>query len=103
MDSRSLHDLTFDQMEVLLTSEGLRPLHAPTLWNTLQYRSLADPLSREDLAPPLRRWLEASLGSGAWKLDVPPLNLDVPSGDGLTRKSLFKIGYNQEIETVIMG
>ena len=103
MDSRSLHDLTFDQMEALLTSEGLRPLHAKTLWNTLQYRSLTDPLSREDLAPPLRRWLEAALGSGAWKLDVPPLNLDVPSSDGLTRKSLLKLADNQEIETVIMG
>jgi 23S rRNA (adenine2503-C2)-methyltransferase len=103
MNSQSLHDLTFDQMTALLVSEGLASLHAKTLWSTLHFRSLADPLSREDLSPPLRRWLVSNLGSGTWTLDVPPLNLDVPSGDGLTRKSLLKLTDNQEIETVIMS
>jgi 23S rRNA (adenine2503-C2)-methyltransferase len=99
----SLHDLTFDQLVRLLTEEGLRPAHAKTLWNTLQFRSLADPLSRDDLAPPLRRWLAAVLGSGAWTLDAPGIASDIPSGDGLTRKTLLKLADGQEIETVIMG
>ncbi|MBL9133219.1 MAG: 23S rRNA (adenine(2503)-C(2))-methyltransferase RlmN [Verrucomicrobiaceae bacterium] len=99
----SLHDLTFDQLTRLLTEEGLRPAHAKTLWNTLQFRSLVDPLSRDDLAPPLRRWLAAVLGSGAWTLDAPGIASDIPSGDGLTRKTLLKLADGQEIETVIMG
>ena len=103
MNTHSLHDLTFDQMEALLVSAGLRPLHAKTLWNALQYHSLTDPLSRLELAPPLRRWLEGSVNSGTWKLDVLPVSSDVRSSDGLTQKSLLKLADNQEIETVIMG
>lgn len=98
----SLHDLTFDQVTRLLTEEGLRPAHAKTLWNTLQYRSMTDPLARPDLAPPLRRWLEQAL-SGGWTLDTPAVTSDVPSSDGLTRKALLKLTDAQEIETVIMG
>lgn len=99
----SLHDLTFSQLSRLVTEEGLRPAHAKTLWNTLQFRSLAEPLGRADLPPPLRRWLEAALASGAWTLDVPGIASDIPSSDGLTRKSLLKLTDGQEIETVIMG
>lgn len=100
---RSLHDLTFDQLREVLVAEGLRPAHTGMLWNSLHYRAMADPLAREDLAPPLRRWLTQVLGDGSWTLDLPPASLDTPSGDGLTRKFLLKLADSQEIETVIMG
>lgn len=41
---RSLHDLTFDQLRELIVAEGLRPAHAGTLWNTLHFKAMADPL-----------------------------------------------------------
>lgn len=100
---RSFHDLTFDQLREALVEAGLRPAHAGTLWNSLHYRAMADPLAREDLAPPLRRWLAQVLAEGSWTLDVPPSTLDTPSADGLTRKFLLKLADAQEIETVIMG
>ena len=100
---RSLHDLTFDQLRELIVAEGLRPAHAGTLWNTLHFKAMADPLSREDLAPPLRKWLTQVLGDGSWMLDVPPVSSDTPSGDGLTHKFLLRMTDAQEIETVIMG
>ena len=52
---RSLHDLTFDQLREEIVAAGLRPAHAGTLWNTLHFKALADPLAREDLLPPLRK------------------------------------------------
>lgn len=55
--SRSFHDLTFDRLRDVLMAAGLRPAHAGTLWNTLQFRAMTDPLARDDLAPPLRKWL----------------------------------------------
>lgn len=100
---RSLHDLTFDQLREVLVADGLRPAHASTLWNSLHYRAMADPLAREDLAPPLRKWLTRILSDGSWMLDLPPASSDTPSSDGLTRKFLLRLADSQEIETVIMG
>lgn len=99
----SLHDLTYDQLTAVLVGDGLRPAHGKTLWNELQFRSSTDPLSRPDLPPPLRRWLESRLESGEWTLDTPDVSSDIPSSDDLTRKCLLKLTDGQEIETVIMG
>lgn len=100
---RSFHDLTYDQLREVLVSAGLRPAHTGTLWNTLHFRAMADPLAREDLAPPLRKWLTQVLADGSWMLDVPPVSVDTPSSDGLTHKFLLRMADAQEIETVIMG
>lgn len=101
--SRSFHDLTFDRLRDVLMAAGLRPAHAGTLWNTLQFRAMTDPLARDDLAPPLRKWLAQVLTDGSWTLDVPPVSSDTPSSDGLTHKFLLRMCDAQEIETVIMG
>lgn len=100
---QSFHDLTFDQLREVIVTAGLRPAHAGTLWNTLHFKAMADPLSREDLLPPLRKWLTQVLSDGSWTLDVPPVSLDTPSSDGLTHKFLLRMADAQEIETVIMG
>ena len=100
---QSLHDLTFDQLREVIVAAGLRPAHAGTLWNTLHFKAMADPLAREDLLPPLRKWLTQVLSDGSWMLDVPPVSLDTPSSDGLTHKFLLRMADAQEIETVIMG
>ena len=99
----SLHDLTHAQLTEVLTSAGLPAAHVKTLWNSLHFRSMIDPLAREDLSPPLRRWLERAAAEKTWQLDVLPVASDIPSSDGLTRKALLKLADGQEIETVIMG
>jgi len=97
-----LHDLTFDELRALLTADGLKPAHAATLWNSLHFKADTDQLGRTDFLPPLRKWLEAHLGSDC-QTDVLPIATQTPSSDGLTRKYLLKLHDSQEIETVIMG
>ena len=46
---------TYDQLTAVLVGDGLRPAHAKTLWNELQFRSSTAPLARADISPPLRR------------------------------------------------
>ncbi len=98
----SLHDLTFDELRERIVRDGLRPAHSARLWNALHLRADADLLERTDFLPPLRRWLEANLGT-EFHLDVLPIATQTPSGDGLTRKYLLKLQDGQEIETVVMG
>lgn len=98
----SLHDLDFDELRARLVADGLRPAHAATLWNALQFRAETDPAARPDLPPPLLRWLQAGFG-GELTLDLPSVASLVPSGDGLTRKYLLRLTDGQEIETVVMG
>ncbi|MBK8092122.1 MAG: 23S rRNA (adenine(2503)-C(2))-methyltransferase RlmN [Verrucomicrobiaceae bacterium] len=99
----SLHDLTHAQLAAVIAEAGLAAVHGKALWNTLHFRSMAEPLQRADLSPPLRRWLERVLGENEWSLDVLPIASDIPSSDGLTRKALLRLTDGQEIETVIMG
>jgi 23S rRNA (adenine2503-C2)-methyltransferase len=98
----SLHDLTFDELRERIVRDGLRPAHSARLWNALHHRADTDLLERTDLLPPLRKWLEANLGT-EFHLDVLPIATQTPSGDGLTRKYLLKLQDGQEIETVVMG
>jgi len=97
-----LHELGFDELRARLAADGLRPAHAATLWNALQYRAQTDLLAREDFPPPLRRWLEWRLGVECL-LDMPEVSSHTPSSDGLTDKFLLRLQDGQEIETVVMG
>lgn len=103
----SLHDLTFDELGRLLADDGLRPVHAGTLWNALHFRAETDLLARaerEDWVPPLRRWLMEKTGpEGDYFIDHLAISSHIPSGDGLTQKYLLRLQDGQEIETVIMG
>ncbi len=107
----SLHDLTFTRLEKTLTADGLRPVHARSLWRAL-YRdgvAAADELAAHaDFLPPLQRWVRKHAlangeGAAGWTLDRPAAVDDIPSGDGLTRKFLLRLADGQTVETVLMA
>lgn len=97
-----LHDLTFEELSALLLREGISPAHTSALWYALHFRADVDLRAREDLSPPLRRWLLRELDQ-TLQTDVLPIAVETPSGDGLTQKFLLRLRDGQEIETVIMG
>ncbi len=98
----SLLDLRFEQMQARLAADGLRPIHARTLWKVL-YRELdVAPQLREALSPPLARWLRDHWG-GTVNLTTATISEQLRSSDGMTRKLLLRLRDGQEIETVVMG
>lgn len=100
---RSLHDLGFSEVENVLAASGLNPHHAKALWRALHRDGELDLHSR-DFSPPLKRWVEESVGQGKeYFLDAPELVDEIRSSDGLTRKFLLKLRDGQTIETVLMG
>ncbi|MCW5557131.1 MAG: 23S rRNA (adenine(2503)-C(2))-methyltransferase RlmN [Verrucomicrobiae bacterium] len=100
-EAASLHDLDYDQIAARLAADGLRPAHALPLWRSL-YRELAPDPRSPGHPPPLRRWLDARLGSGM-HCDVPAISAHTASADGVTDKLLLRLGDRQEVETVVMG
>ncbi len=103
----SLFDLPFLELERTLVTAGLHASHARPLWRAL-YRGLAtapDFAGASDFLPPLRRWLGSNLhpAVGGYTLDVPAPADEIPSGDGLTRKFLLRLGDGQTVETVLMA
>lgn len=100
---QSLHDLGFTAVEDALAADGLNPHHAKALWRALHREGELD-LGSRDLSPPLKRWVEESVGAGkAFFLDAPEVVDEIRSSDGLTRKFLLKLRDGQTIETVLMG
>ena len=100
----SLYDLTFDALTGLLRTDGLNPVHARPLWRAL-HREAAIRLDAEtqpDFVTPLRRWLDGPAGSRS-ELDLPGVQADIASSDGLTRKFLLRLADGQTIETVLMA
>ena len=98
----SLHDLTFSALEERM--EGLRPVHALTLWKAMHRQQEQPLLERTDFLPPLRRWVAEHCGpSGALRLDAPEISTTIHSSDGLTKKFLLRLSDGQTIETVLMG
>jgi 23S rRNA (adenine2503-C2)-methyltransferase len=99
---RSLHDITFVELERELVAADLRPAHARTLWQAL-YRD-ADLAERTAAIPPLHRWLTENLGTNRrFHADLPATVADTSSSDGHTRKFLLRLSDGQTIETVLMG
>ncbi len=100
---KSLHDLGFSEIEETLAACGVIPHHAKALWRALHREDAAD-LTEQPFLPPLKRWLEAHVGSGkTFFLDAPEVVDEILSSDGLTRKFLLRLGDGQVIETVLMG
>ncbi|MGA0845760.1 MAG: hypothetical protein ACO3RV_04400, partial [Luteolibacter sp.] len=104
-EAKSIHDLGLLEIERLLESDGVNPHHAKSLWRAL-YRD--DNLSESNyrILPPLRRWLDRSIGYSQdhpWTLDTPECVDEIHSHDGLTRKFLLRLADGQVIETVLMG
>ncbi len=91
-------------------ADGLRPVHAKTLWQALHLWT-EEPLStREDFLPPLRRWVAENVKTDATEIprahffpERPAVAADTASSDGLTRKFLLRLDDDQTIETVLMG
>lgn len=102
MELVSLYDLSFGGLRDLLVASGVNPVHAVALWRVL-YRDLeSEPQHREDLSPPLRKWLREAWGKTIG-LNVVSVKDRVESRDGVTRKLLLDLEDQQEIETVVMG
>lgn len=98
----SLLDLTFPALEAEMGAAGVRPAHTRTLWRAL-HRGPQPGLPLAAFQPPLRRWVDARLAEATPALDLPEVEADVPSSDGLTRKFLLRLRDGQTIETVLMG
>jgi 23S rRNA (adenine2503-C2)-methyltransferase len=98
----SLYDLTFAQMRSQLVADGLKPLHAESLWKILYARLEPDPATVEEVAPPLKRWLKRHWGA-AFEGHKAEVCERLSSSDGQTRKTLLKLADGQIIETVVMG
>jgi 23S rRNA (adenine2503-C2)-methyltransferase len=100
---RSLHDLSFPELAEVLAADGVIAHHVKPLWRAIHRDGELDLASREFL-PPLKRWVDDSVGEGkAFFLDAPTVVDEIRSSDGLTRKFLLRLGDGQTIETVLMG
>jgi len=100
---RSLHDLGFSELAVVLAAGGVIPHHAKTLWRVLHRDGELD-LAARDFLPPLKRWIDLNVGPAKpFFLDAPETVDEIRSSDGLTRKFLLRLQDGQTIETVLMG
>jgi 23S rRNA (adenine2503-C2)-methyltransferase len=98
-----LYELSFAALETELSSAGVRPAHARTLWRAL-HREGGDIAGREDFLPPLRKWVRERIGGdGGFHAGLPPVASEMASSDGLTRKFLLSLEDGQTVETVLMG
>jgi len=99
----SLHDLDLPALRETFAADGVNPQHAALLWRALHRDGVTD-LNSCDFLPPLRRWVDQSVGEGKlYSLDTPELVEEIPSRDGLTRKFLLRLDDGQTIETVLMA
>ncbi len=96
---RTLHDLTFSALQAELAKAGLRPAHTMTLWGALHREAATNLSARKDFLPPLQRWV----ASAPHALEIPTVDSETASSDGLTRKFLLRLDDGQTVETVIMG
>jgi 23S rRNA (adenine2503-C2)-methyltransferase len=100
---RSLHDLSYSELVEVLAAGGVIRHHVRALWRAV-HRDCELDLASRDFLPPLRRWVDESVGEGkAYFLDAPEVVDEIRSSDGLTRKFLLKLRDGQTIETVLMG
>jgi len=99
----SLHDLGFSEFTAALAEGGVIGYHAKSLWRVIHRDGEVDLTSR-DFLPPLRRWIDQSVGPGKpFFLDAPECVEEIHSRDGLTHKFLLRLADGQTVETVLMG
>jgi 23S rRNA (adenine2503-C2)-methyltransferase len=95
--TKSLYDLTFDQLQSLLADWGQPSFRAKQIWDWL-YVHLVDTCdAMTNLPRSLRERLAAELSLGR----LTP-KIDLLSSDGWTRKLLFTLPDGAQIETVLM-
>lgn len=102
---RSLHDLSFAEMEQILCADGLNAIHAKALWRSLHGHADLLATMPDHFLGPLQRWLEKNFyAAGAeYFIDAPEVVTETKSSDGMTRKYLLKLRDGRTIETVLMG
>ena len=101
---RALYDLSFEALEGALVADGLRPVHARTLWRALHREGAESFSDRAEFLPPLRRWVGQRLDrEDGFYTARPAVHTETASSDGLTRKYLLRLEDGQTVETVLMG
>ncbi|MEX2607216.1 MAG: 23S rRNA (adenine(2503)-C(2))-methyltransferase RlmN [Kiritimatiellia bacterium] len=101
--SRSLYDLSFPELETLLSESGRSSQSARDLWRML-YHPKGVKGGLAELSPSLRTWIHEHLGQGKdVELDSPEVVDELHSEDGQTRKFLLRLHDGKVIETVLMG
>ncbi|MEO7098364.1 MAG: 23S rRNA (adenine(2503)-C(2))-methyltransferase RlmN [Luteolibacter sp.] len=100
---RSLHDLGFSELVDVLAADGVILHHVKALWRAVHREGELE-LASLNFLPPLKQWVENSVGEGKpFFLDAPEVVDEIRSTDGLTRKFLLRLRDGQTIETVLMG
>ncbi len=94
---QNLHELTRAELQALVQSWDLSPVHAARLWNYLYYECV----ETFDAMPELPKRLHAKLAETS-TLGVPTVAREEQSNDGFTRKFLLSLSDDAKIETVLM-
>ncbi|MFT3868175.1 MAG: 23S rRNA (adenine(2503)-C(2))-methyltransferase RlmN [Nibricoccus sp.] len=93
----NLHELTRAELQELVVSWDLSPVHAARLWNYLYYECVDSFAAMSELPPKLRKRLDAEC-----RLEVLPVARELHSSDGFTRKFLLGLDDDAKVETVLM-
>ena len=93
----NLYDLTYPQMEEMLTRWGFSAFHTDRLWAYLYRQQVESLAEMADLRADLREQLAAHA-----TLSSLPTQIATSSSDGFTRKFLLALPDNETIETVLM-
>ncbi|MGH2591894.1 MAG: 23S rRNA (adenine(2503)-C(2))-methyltransferase RlmN [Anaerolineae bacterium] len=94
----SLFDLTFDELQTLISGWGEPAFRARQIWEWSYHQVVDSYGAMTNLPKPLRGRLAAEL---AFNRLTP--HIDLLSTDGWTRKILFALPDGSQIETVLMG
>ena len=97
MEKMKLKDLSFPQLQALITDLGEKPFRAQQIYNWLYVQNVADFDSMKNLPKSLREKLTDRTHIDAISHE---LTKDSPSGDA--KKFLFKLDDGHHIETVLM-
>jgi 23S rRNA (adenine2503-C2)-methyltransferase len=97
--SKSLYDLTLDQLQAVLREWGEPAFRAKQIWEWLYVRLAASTEAMTNLPKPLRERLGAARYAPIGRLTP---KIDLLSSDGWTRKILFALPDGSQVETVLM-
>lgn len=93
----NLHDLTREELRLLVVRWGFSPVHAARLWRYAYVEGVGRWEKMPALPARFRAKAEAELSLAAL-----PVAAETHSTDGFTRKFLLSLGDDRRIETVLM-